>query len=194
MVVAQILPRRYTLADLDGFPDDGNLRELVDGQVVEWDMPTWYHGFILNAIAHLVTSYVLEHHLGAVVGGDPLVSIAGSEYHARGPDVAFYDRQRIPSDFRQSTTTTAPDFVIGVISPTDRAIEVESKIADWLCGGVRLLWYVNPDAALTIVYHHNSIQRVAASELLSGVDVVPGFTLRLTDIFERLARLLPPQR
>jgi Uma2 family endonuclease len=191
MVAAQTRLRRYTLADLDAFPDDGKLRELVDGQIVEWDMPTWYHGFILNAIAHLLTSYVLDHDLGAVVGGDPLVSIEGSVYHARGPDVAFYDIQRIPSDFRQPTTTTAPDFVIEVISPSDRATEVERKIADWLRADVRLLWYVNPDAGMTTVYYRKTIQRVAASEVLDGVDVVPGFTLRLTDLFDRLTRLLP---
>jgi Uma2 family endonuclease len=123
------------------------------------------------------------------VGGDPLVRILGSAYDARGPDVAFYARERIPRDLRASTTEVAPDFVIEVLSPSDRAGDVEKKIEDWLKAAVRLLWYVNPETGTTTVYHGDSVTRVAADLTLDGTDVVPGFRVRIQDLLDELTAL-----
>jgi Uma2 family endonuclease len=193
MTAPALSTRRYTVADLEQFPDDGKRRELVDGKIVEWGVTTRFHGYFLNALAHILTGYVLEHGLGAVVAGDPLVQVQASVYDARGPDVAFYARHRIPPDRNASSTAVAPDLVIEVLSPTDRAVEVERKIADWLRAGVRLLWYVNPETGVTMVYRGDDIQRVGADDILDGTDVVPGFRLRIRDVLDRFTGLLAPE-
>jgi len=124
--------RRFTVADLAQFPDDGKLRELVDGQVVEWDVTNFEHGSLAAFLGGLLWSYSREHRLGRVVITDALVKVQDSEYDARGGDVTFYRKSRIPSDQRAAATATPPDLVIEVLSPTDRATMVEAKIADWL--------------------------------------------------------------
>lgn len=192
MVIAPLrrdAPPRYTVADLDNFPDDGKLRELVAGQVVEWDVPNRLHGFFMAILAHLITSFVLEHRLGMVLSGDPLIRVQSSEHDARGPDICFYARGRAPRDLTSAVGDSAPDFVVEILSPGDRAGAVQRKVADWLRAGVRLLWYVDPETGSTTVYHAGSIASVGPDEELDGGDVLPGFRLRLRTIYDQLAAL-----
>jgi len=159
---------------------------------VEWDVTTLFHDYIATLLSGLLLDYVRRRRLGMAVGGDPHIMIQGSRYDARGPDVAFYARHRIPQDLKASAAATAPDFVIEVLSPTDRAGAVLEKTGDWLRAGVRLLWYVNPETGNTIVYHDGRVYHVAAHEVLDGGDTVPGFTVRLADIYQELAELQSP--
>ena len=180
---------RYTVDDLAAFPDDGKHRELSDGRLVEWEVTTAQHGWLLSTLCNFVDSFAFEHQLGMAIGGDPLVRILGSKVTARGPDVAFFARHRLPSDLTASTMADAPDFVIEILSPTDRAGEVQDKVRDWLRAGVRLLWYINPETGTTVVYHGGTITYVDQDEVLDGRDVLPGFTLRLRDLFARLTSI-----
>jgi Uma2 family endonuclease len=189
MVSALTPVKRCTVDDLDQFPADGKRRELVGGQIVEWDVTTLLHSAVLLALGSLLRGFVSARGLGLAVGGDPLVRIQGSEFDARGPDVAFYARERIPHDLRASTTDVAPDFVIEVLSPSDRAGEVERKIEDWLRAGVRLLWYVNPETGTTMVYSDLSVVRVGPQGTLDGANVVPGFQVRIQDLLDDLTAL-----
>jgi Uma2 family endonuclease len=179
-------PRRYTIRDLEDFPDDGKLRELVDGQIVEWDVPTFQHGLLEAALVEHIRRFVRERRLGIVVSGETMVRILGSEYHARGADLAFYRRGRFPKDIDAAATLTAPDFVVEILSPADRAGMVEAKVADWLRTGVRLLWYVNPETGNTMVHTRDGVRRVAAMEPLDGGDVLPGLQLRMQDLLDEL--------
>lgn len=181
---------RLTFHDLATFPDDGKLRELVDGQVVEWDVPTYEHGFLLFALGGELRRFTREHHLGQVVGGDTMVLIQGSESDTRGADIAFYRRGRLPKDIRASATTTVPDLVVEIVSPSDRPGQIVAKVRDWLRAGVTLLWYVYPDTGTTAVYQGTSVRFVGPEEELDGADVLPGFRLRLQDA---LAELEDPQ-
>jgi Uma2 family endonuclease len=178
--------RRFTVADLALFPDDGKLRELADGQVVAWDVTNFEHGRLAALLSLLLGQFVRERRLGQVVITDALVKVQDSDFDARGGDVTFYRRSRIPNDRRAPATATAPDFVIEVLSPFDRATMVEAKIADWLRAAVPLLWYVNPQTGVTTVYTGQEIRRVPPEETLDGGTVLPGFALRMVDVLSEL--------
>lgn len=178
--------RRLTVADLELFPDDGKLRELADGQVVEWDVTNFEHGSLAAFLSLLLGQFVRERRLGRVVVANALVKVQNSDYDARGGDVTFYRRSRIPGDRRAPATATAPDLVIEVLSPSDRATIMEAKVADWLRAGVPLLWYVNPQTGMTTVYAGQAIRRVPPEETLDGGEVLPGFALRMADVLREL--------
>ncbi len=187
MVAALPQTKRYTVDDLAHFPDDGKLRELAGGRIVEWDVTNLLHAFFITTLAGILRGFVLEHRLGLVVSADPLVRVLDSQHDARGPDVAFYARGRIPTDLTTASTATAPDLVIEVLSPSDPASEVQQKVHDWLRAGVRLLWYVDPVIGLTAVHHAGAVAYVPKEDPLDGADVVPGFSIRLQDVFDELA-------
>lgn len=179
--------KRYCIADLDSLPDDGKRRELVDGQIVEWDVTNWRHGSLIALLTIIIGSFVRERRLGQLADADALVKIQSSEYDARGGDLAFFRRDRIPANPDAPATDAAPDFVVEVLSPSDRAAMVEAKIDDWLRAGVRLLWYVNARSGLTTVYHAGEVRRVPPDQDLDGGEVLPGFTLRMADVLRELA-------
>ncbi len=186
-MVTPVAPtKRYTIDDLDQFPDDGKHRELVDGQIVEWDMPNLFHGFLMALICREVERYVRERRLGIVVFGDVMVRILEIVYDARGADVAFYGRDRIPKDKDAAATVVPSDFVVEILSPSDKAGMVRHKVRDWRRSGVRLLWYVNPEGGFTTVCHDGRITIVDANDMLDGADVLPGLQIRLQDLFNEL--------
>ena len=175
--------RRYTIDDLACFPDDGKRRELVDGRIVEWDVTTLRHGVFVNLLATLITKLVRQHRPGSVATTDVLVRIFGSSYHARGGDIAFFARGRLPNNLDEAQTDVAPDFVVEVLSPNDRADEVQTKVRDWLRVGVRLLWHVDPVTGITAVYGpEGSKELVDPDDTLDGGTVLPGFSVRLRDL------------
>lgn len=188
-MAAPAAARRYTVDDLAGFPDDGRRRELADGRIVEWGVTNFRHGYVLAVLTHLLTAFVLERGLGAVVGGDVMVRILGSAGDARGADIAFYAAGRIPDDIEAGLRDRAPDLAVEILSPTDRAGEVQEKVRDWLRAGVKLLWYVNPVTGTTTVHQGERATFVGPDEPLDGRDVLPGFTLRLSDVLDKVAAL-----
>lgn len=191
MVTVQAPARRYTIDDLADFPDDGKLRELVDGQIVEWDMPGWQHGLFETELASILRNFVRERHLGLVASGEVMSRIRGSKHSARGSDIEFRRRGRIPRDDADAPATlTVPDLVVEIVSPSDRADLVLEKIYDWLRAGVQLLWYIDPKSGNTTVYQGDRVWHVAAEEPLDGGEVLPGFQIRLRDVLAGLSEEL----
>lgn len=187
MVATAIGTKQYTVDDLAEIPDDGRTWELVDGHLVEWGMATLRHAGLETELTIVISNYVREHRLGRVMNGEGTVRILGSDYHARKFNVAFYRRGRPLGNMDEAATSMAPDLVIEILSPTDRATMVEAKIDDWLRTGVALLWYINPQTGTTTVYHQGSIRRVGATECLDGEDVLPGLRFRLQEVLNELA-------
>jgi hypothetical protein len=85
-----------------------------------------------------------------------------------------------------STAPGRSDFVIEVISPSDRPDMMAAKIRDWLRAGVQLLWYVDPETGDATVYRGDRVTQVPAEETLDGIDIVPGFRIRLRDVLNEL--------
>lgn len=179
--------RRYSIDGLDDFPDDGKLRELVDGRIVEWDMPDQEHGRLLALLTILLGPHVLLHRLGVLSSGDAYVRIKGSLRDARGGDIEFFRQGRAPRDRRAAATATVPDFVVEILSPSDRPGDAADKVRDGPRAGVRLLWYIDPVGGSTMVYGQGQPRRVAAADLLDGGELVPGFSVRLRDLLDELA-------
>jgi Uma2 family endonuclease len=80
----------------------------------------------------------------------------------------------------------APDAVFDVLSPDDRPRGIRKKIADYLGRGVRLVVVVDPDDKTLVVYRPGTqpVTLRDGSQVLAIGDVIPGFSCRLSDIFE----------
>jgi Uma2 family endonuclease len=78
----------------------------------------------------------------------------------------------------------APDLVVEVLSPTDRARGVREKVADWLRAGTRLVWVIDPaNRSVTVYRSREDFQELSEGDTLDGGEVIPGFSCLTRDLF-----------
>ena len=104
----------------------------------------------------------------------------------RAPDAAFVSRERLEEvGETDGYWPGAPDLVVEVISPNDRYTEVEEKVAEWLEAGARMVIVVNPRRHSVRVHRSPSdVIDLAEGDVIDGADVVPGWTIPISEIFE----------
>jgi Uma2 family endonuclease len=134
-------------------------------------------------LAAELVSFARAHDLGGVLAGDAGFKIAAEPDTVRGPDVAFVRREREPDPGARAFPALAPDLVVEVMSPNDRPGEVLGKVGDWLSGGARLVWVIDPERRLARIYRADGSETmVEADGRLDGEDVLPGFSCQLASI------------
>ena len=160
--------------------------ELVRGELIMVTPAGYAHGNIEIRIARALANFVEPAGLGDVLGAETGFHIASDPDTVRAPDVAFVRAERVPSEKPQGFFEGAPDLAVEVLSPNDRASEVNAKVHDWLDAGCRMVWVVDPATKTVLVYRSRTqIVVLGASDTLPGDDVLPGFSLPLAEIFAR---------
>ena len=124
--------------------------ELVRGRLRVMTPAGEEHGLVAMNIAFRLASHVRERGLGFVYAAETGFHIERNPDTVRAPDVAFVTSERRVS--RRGFHEIAPDLAVEVVSPGDRATEVDEKVRDWLAAGTRLVWVADP-ASRTIVPH-----------------------------------------
>lgn len=77
-----------------------------------------------------------------------------------------------------------PDFVIELMSPSDRRRETELKMAEWIDAGVRLAWLIDPFKKTVHIYRADgSRETVLNPATVTGEGPLSTFTLHLTRIW-----------
>lgn len=159
--------------------------ELVRGKLVVREPPSTYHGRVQSTLNVLVGSFVRAHQLGAVFGQDTGFKIASDPDTVRAPDLAFVSRARVSQIGPRGYAALAPDLVAEILSPDDRPGEVLTKVGEWLEAGVVLVWVIDPDRKTANVYRADgSVTTVSSDSDLDGETVLPGFSCRLSELFD----------
>lgn len=58
------------------------------------------------------------------------------------------------------------------------------KVQEYQEAGVKLVWVIYPDQRVVMVYHLDGrVEKLTTPGVLTGGDVLPGFTLALTRLF-----------
>ena len=81
-----------------------------------------------------------------------------------------------------------PDFVVELVSPSDlknqRYEDLQAKMQEYLNNGVKLGWLIEPSRKTVEIYRsQQQVEIFNNPQTLSGEDVLPGFTLDLSEIF-----------
>lgn len=109
-----------------------------------------------------------------------------SDTSMRAPDVGWVSHERlatVPPDDLKKFAHVSPDFVIELASESDDLVHLKKKMDKYMANGVRLGWLVDPFGQQTFVYRPNQEPTVKPfADVLSGEDVLPGFTIRLSDL------------
>ena len=175
---------QVTPEDLLEMPDAAGL-ELVEGELVE-HRTSGESSDVAGNVFFLLKSFCRD--VGWVFPADAgFQCFADDADKVPKTDVALVRRERLPSGPGSGFLKLTPDLLVEVISPNDLAYQVDQKIREYRAAGVRLIWVVNPEAREVRVHRHDgSISGLAASDELTGEDVLPGFRCRVEDFFAGL--------
>jgi Uma2 family endonuclease len=103
----------------------------------------------------------------------------------RSPDVTWIEKSKLEGISPDiAFPEVVPDFVIELRSKSDSLKTLREKMEEYRSNGVRLGWLINPQQQQVEIYRlGQDVEILESPTVLSGEDVLPGFTLDLGAIF-----------
>jgi Uma2 family endonuclease len=189
-----ILTKTYTVSEFLALSDELDPKkryELVNGEIVEMAPSNRVNSFIAALIVTEVNIFIRQNKLDAyALGADGGFAI--DEENLRIPDVSFIYKERMPN-IGDMDAIVAPDFAVEVISPSETPRKINEKTALYLTNGTKLVWNVYPQERVVEVWTMGSngkleMQPFFEGDSVTGGDVLPGFSLEVTRIFNVVPR------
>ena len=177
-------PKTVTPADLLE-RSDRNRFELVDGTLVERNV-SQLSSLVALELGSRLRNHLRPLNLAWVFGADAGYRCFPDDPNkVRKPDVSVVLKARLPLDqMREGYAPIAPDLAVEVISPHDLVYDVDAKIAEYQGAGVRLVWVVNPILRTVRIHRADgSLSWLQGDAILSGEDVLPGFSCPVSELF-----------
>ena len=164
--------------------------ELVRGEVRVTPPPGGPHGTAAANLFLGLGSYVRTNDLGRVFGDGLGYELIQLPETVRVPDLSFVRGDRLPGGgIGPGLLKLAPDLAVEVLSPSERASELEEKLDDYARAGTPLMWVVDPGRrTVMIIATAAPVQWLREGDTLDGGDIVPGFVCPVSEIFEGIAR------
>ena len=184
--MGQIQPA-LNIADLMAIPDDGNKYELIEGQIYASAAPSLTHQITLGNLMVGLGTYVTNNPIGIVVPGPGVIF---DDFDSVIPDMVFFTNERRAEIASGDRLNGAPDLVVEIISPGAENERRDRVLKRRVYGrfGVKEYWLVD------LVNRSVEVCRLGEEGLelaatFAGEDemtssVLPGFRMKLTDLFQ----------
>ena len=134
--------KRWTYDEVARLPDDGNLYEIIAGElVVTPPFPDFDHQELIGRLHVLLRPFVDAHQLGQVILSPFGVVLADDDYLI--PDLLFVRADR-SSVVTKRGVRAAPDLVVEVLSPSTGSRDRGVKRERYAHYGVAEYWVLDP--------------------------------------------------
>src|SRR5262245_9127793 len=180
-----------TIEEWAAMPEDDE-GELVDGVLVEEEMPDLTHETVVAWLLRVIGAWVVPSH-GFVFGSE--AKFAVGPRRGRKPDLTVY-LPGCPPLPRRGVVRIPPDIVLEVISRTrkDHRRDRQDKALDYARWGVPWYWLVDPEARTLEILRRDEGEGYDRAALVSAgvLDVVPccdGLVLDLDALWAEIDRL-----
>jgi Uma2 family endonuclease len=175
-----------TVDDLLDWPDDDGYRyEVVEGVLVRMAGTRPPAGRVTRRLQLPLAIYVQIHDLGTVTLPDEVYDFEHTGQPNTGllPDLGFYPHALIEP---RRAIPFPPDLAVEIAGASQKQADMDAKARRYLAAGTVLVWVLWPERQRVDVWHHHGRAPVAIlmpGDVLDGLDVVPGFTHPIADIF-----------
>jgi len=164
--------------------DSDSLYEVIDGLPTEMTDMSVISSVLASRLATLLNLFARD-----TIGEghtDVLFKLPTPADRNRRPDVAFVPFTVWPRN-RPLPNTNAwialPALCVEVVSPTDLAEEVMTKVTEYLTAGVELVWVIYPMLQVVIAFDSPTSAKVyGRTDPVPADPVVPGFTFTLAEL------------
>ncbi|MBW4683675.1 MAG: Uma2 family endonuclease [Komarekiella atlantica HA4396-MV6] len=178
---------RWTSADLELLPDNGNRYEIVDGELFVTRAPHWGHQEVIDNICTELKLWSRQTGLGKPVSA---AGIIFSDADNVIPDVVWISNQRLASVLDDAGhLTAAPELVVEVLSPgqENERRDRQVKLKLYAAQGVREYWIVDWQLQQIQVYRREQATLVLIETLFSDDNLssplLPEFTCDVARLF-----------
>lgn len=170
---------RFTVADLELLPENGNRYEIIDGDLHVSTQPHWRHQLVCTQLASALLAWDPERGRGVPILA-PGVIFASDE--AVAPDLVWVSRERFARVIDDDGKLhAAPDLIVEVLSPgqANEQRDRELKLKLYSRYGVREYWIVDWREPSIQVYRREEavlrlVATLAAEDTLTS-PLLPGF-------------------
>ena len=100
----------------------------------------------------------------------------------RRPDLAYFSKEAIR--VVDNSSEPIPPFVIEIISPSDRAEQVEKKVIEYFAAGVQVIWQIHPELRMVRVFtspRHNVT--CFDNDAFDAAPALPDLKLTMEELF-----------
>jgi Uma2 family endonuclease len=178
---------RWTTADLELFPDDGNRYEIIEGQLFVTRAPHWKHQKACSRIIFAFESWHQKTGLGEIV---PAPGILFSDDNNVIPDVVWASKERLALSLDEAGhLTSAPELIVEVLSAgTENARrDRELKLKLYSERGVQEYWIIDWRKPQLEIYRRAQATLKLVVTLLPNDELssplLPGFTYPVSQLF-----------
>ena len=164
--------------------EDGRKYELVDGQIETTEKTM--NDTQLYIADNLTRFFYRLFYEGKVTGTFQAEKDTELwQNHVRIPDLCYLNQHQLVEAYEGKHPVA--EFVIEVVSPTDKAEKYAGKIDDYFKAGVKVVWMIYPKAKQIQVHLHDSTQVTICKEDMacSAAPVLPEFAITVNEIFKK---------
>ncbi len=167
-------------------PDDETvIRELDDGRILELPPPQYVHGLVAPNLVHELKKALAGGELRVVQGP----GFRLSEQTMRIPDV-FVIRKDVGESMGlfHGWYEATPELAIEVVSPGERAWDLDRKLQQFLKAGVKVVWAVYPETRHVVAQRNDgSISDFKSGDRVTEPGVLGDSTIAVDDLFDGIA-------
>lgn len=178
---------RWTTADLELFPDNGNRYEIIDGELFVTKALHWNHQRTCGRITTALDTWSEATGLGSVATAPGIIF---SDADNVIPDVAWASNERLAVLLDAAGhLTAAPELVVEVLSfgSENEKRDKELKLKLYSSRGVREYWIVDWQKQQVEVYRREQAALKLVATLLGGDElsspILPGFSWAIARLF-----------
>jgi Uma2 family endonuclease len=178
---------RWTSADLELLPDNGNRYEIIDGELFVTRAPHWGHQQTCNNIGTQLKNWSLATGLGQVATAPGVIFTDADNVI---PDVVWVSNERLAALLDDAGHLTgAPELVVEVLSSgvDQERRDRELKLKLYSTRGVQEYWVVNWRLQQLEVYRREQAKLVLVATLLNNDELtsslLPGFVCPVARLF-----------
>ena len=158
----------YTVDDIYNLPD-GQRAELIDGELYMMATPNRIHQRLVMMLSNSIFNYIKSNNGDCEVYPSPFaVFLNADDKLYLEPDISVIcDKDKL----NDKGCDGAPDWIIEIVSPGNKAMDYFTKLFKYRDAGVREYWIVDPSKEQVIVYR---FEKETMEEYSFGEDIPVG--------------------
>ena len=152
--------------------------ELVSGELVPLASATLRHAWIRDRQMIRLSGYLDVQRIGIALAEVDCRTIDDT---VRRPDLSYFSRERwLLVDPRRIPLPFAPDIAVEILSPSEKAVNVNRKVAEYLAAGSIEVWIIDAENVEVLVRSISGVRLFGAGDTLES-PLLPGFSFGVSE-------------